>query len=231
MITNIDENIGRLMASLDGWKLDHQTLLIFMTDNGHPMRNLYNAGMHGNKGTAYEGGTHVPAFWRWTGVLPAGVDCKALTAHIDLFPTFAALAGAEIPSGIKLDGRSLLPLLQNPQANWPDRMLFVHKGRWPKGQAAAAKYDDCAVRSNRFRLVNNKELYDIQQDPGETRNVIDKYPEEVARMRAAYDQWWSEVLPAMENEDAIGPKVNPFKARYWKQFGGGPEDGSAKKID
>ena len=77
MITNIDENMGRLMKALDNWKLDNQTLLIFMTDNGHPMRGLYNAGMHGNKGTAYEGGTHVPAFWRWKGVLPAGVDCKA----------------------------------------------------------------------------------------------------------------------------------------------------------
>ena len=229
MITNIDDNMGRLVAALDDWKLDNQTLLIFMTDNGHPMRNLYNAGMHGTKGTAYEGGTHVPAFFRWTGALPAGVDIKRLAGAIDLFPTFAALAGAEIPAGIQLEGRSLVPLLNNPQADWPDRMLFVHKGRWPKGQAAASKYADCAVRNSRFRLVNNKELYDIQQDPGETRNVIDKYPEVVAAMRAAYDRWWNEVLPAMENEDAVGPKVNPFKARYWRQFGGGPDEGTGTK--
>jgi hypothetical protein len=67
--------------------------------------------------------------------------------------------------------------------------------------------------------VNNAELYDILADPGETRNVIGAHPEAVARMRAAYDRWWGEVLPALENEDAIGPKVNPFKALYEEQFG------------
>jgi arylsulfatase len=65
-------------------------------------------------------------------------------------------------------------------------------------------------------------LYDVQSDPGETRNVIAEHPQVVAAMRAAYDRWWAEVLPALENENAVGPKVNPFKALYRKQFGGGP---------
>ena len=77
--------------------------------------------------------------------------------------------------------------------------------------------------------MNNKELYDIKADPGETKNVIAEYTEVVAAMRAAYDQWWEAVLPALENENAVGPKVNPFKERYWKQFGGGPGDTSPKK--
>lgn len=224
MITNIDENVGRLMKNLSQWGLDRRTLVLFMTDNGHARGNLYNAGMRGAKGGPYQGGTRVPAFFRWTGMLPAGVDIDKLTAHIDLFPTFAELAAARIPSGIKLDGRSLVPLLQNPNADWPDRYVFVHQGRWNKGMAAQSKYKNCAVRNSRFRLVNNKELYDIKSDPGEKNNVIAQHSDVVEKMRKAYDQWWDEVLPAMENEDAVGPKVNPFKERYWKQFGGGPQE-------
>jgi arylsulfatase A-like enzyme len=231
MITNIDENVGRLMKNLGQWDLDKRTLVIFMTDNGHARGNLYNAGMRGSKGGPYQGGTRVPAFFRWTGTLPAGVDIDKLTAHIDLFPTLAGLAGASIPSDVKLDGRSLMPLLQDANADWPDRYVFVHQGRWDRGMAAQSKYRNCAVRNSRFRLVNNKELYDIRSDPGEKTNVITQHPDVVERMRKAYDQWWEEVLPAMGNEDAVGPKGNPFKERYWKQFGGGPEDGSESKPE
>jgi len=231
MIANIDDNVGRLMKNLSQWDLDKRTLVIFMTDNGHARGNLYNAGMRGSKGGPYQGGTRVPAFFRWTGTLQTGVDIDKLAAHIDLFPTLAALAGAKIPGAIKLDGRSLVPLLQDPNSEWPDRYVFVHQGRWARGMAAPSKYKNCAVRNGRFRLVNNEELYDIKRDPGETANVIAQHPDAVEKVRKAYDQWWDEVLPAMENEDAVGPQVNPFKERYWKQFGGGPEDESEKKRE
>jgi arylsulfatase A-like enzyme len=223
MITNIDDNMGTLLGKLKAWDLEQKTLVIFQTDNGHPIATLYNAGMRAAKGSPYQGGTRVPSFWRWPGVLKRGVDVDRLAAHIDLFPTLAELAGAKIPQQVKLDGRSLVPLLKDLNADWPDRYLFVHVGRWANGKAAASKVEQCAVRSSRFRFVNNKELYDIKADPGETKNIITEHPEVVAAMRAAYDQWWAEVLPALENEDAVGPKVNPFKARYWKQFGGGPD--------
>jgi arylsulfatase len=225
MIANIDENVGRLLEKLREWDLEGRTLVIFMTDNGHAVGRLYNAGMRGMKGTPYQGGTQVPSFWRWPGVLPAGVDIDRLTAHVDLFPTLAELVGAKTPPGVKLDGRSLLPLLTDPKAAWPDRTLFVHVGRWARGKAAESKYAQCAVRTARFRLVNNAELYDVLADPGETTNVIARHPEVVARMRAAYDCWWAEILPALENENAVGPKVNPFKTLYWQQFGGGPDEG------
>ncbi|MHC4621051.1 MAG: arylsulfatase, partial [Planctomycetota bacterium] len=220
MITNIDDNVGRLVGKLDEWGLTKDTLLIFMTDNGHSMRNLYNAGMRAHKGTPYEGGTRVPAFFRWPGRTRAGVDIDRLTAHIDVFATLAELCGGTIPKKVKLDGRSLVPLLKDPKAEWPDRCLFVHRGRWNRGQVSSAKYSNCAVRTQRFRLVNNKELYDIENDPGETTNVIDKYPEVVARMRKAYNQWWAEVLPAMVNEDVPYAKENPFKVLYLKQQAG-----------
>jgi hypothetical protein len=101
-----------------------------------------------------------------------------------------------------------------------------HVGRWAKGKAADSKYLRCSVRSPRYHLVcddkqarKNWELYDVQADPGEKTNVIDQHPDVVKAMEAFYDKWWTDTLPLMVNEDAVGPKVNPFKELYEKQFG------------
>ncbi|MEO6181780.1 MAG: arylsulfatase [Verrucomicrobiota bacterium] len=224
MIQNIDDNFGRLLARLKEWNIERDTLVIFMTDNGGTTGvKVFNAGMCGQKATPYEGGTRVPSFWRWPAGFKGGRDCKALTAHMDVFPTLAKIAEAGIPRKLPLDGRSLLPLLQNPQASWPDRFLFTHVGRWDKGKVEESRFKNCSVRNSRFHFVNDSELYDLKTDPGEKQNVIMDYPKVVKKMRSVYNRWWNEILPALENENAIGPKVNPFKERYWKQYGGGPE--------
>ena len=222
MITNIDDNVGQLLSMLRELGEEQDTLIVFMTDNGGTHTHLFSAGMRGRKGSPYQGGTRAPCFWRWPGKLAAGVDVRQLTAHVDVLPTFAALAGVELPESLPIDGRNLSPLLLNSEAPWSDRYLFVHVGRWSKGEAENAKYANCAVRNGRFRLVNNQELYDLESDPGELTNAIDQHPQVVADMRQAYDVWWSEVRPGMVNEDADGPLINPFKALYWRQFGGGP---------
>jgi arylsulfatase len=82
MIAHLDAAVGRLMDRLDSLRLGPDTLVIFQTDNGHAVDGIFNAGMRGMKGTPYEGGIRVPAFWRWPGRLPAGTDCAALTAHV-----------------------------------------------------------------------------------------------------------------------------------------------------
>ena len=154
-----------------------------------------------------------------------GVDVDRLAAHIDVFPTFAELAGVKVPGQIKLDGRSLLPLLQDRNAPWPDRYLFTHVGRWEKGKAAESQYALCAVRTSRFRLVNGTrkgehwELHDIKNDPGEKNNVIDQFPNEFRHLKAAYDRWWQEVQPALVNENVVGPRDMPFHVLYRQQFG------------
>lgn len=217
MITNIDDNIGRLMHFLREQKLDNNTLVIFMTDNGHTPADLYNAGMRGKKGTPYEGGTRVPAFFYWKGKLQPGVNVQALVGAIDIFPTLAELCGATIPENVQLDGRSLVPLLTNPAATWPDRYLFVHLGRWGKGRSDTAKHSQCAVRSQRFRLVNNEELYDIVNDPGELHNVIAKNPQVANDMRAAYDKWWTSVRPRFVNEEVPFAAENAFHELFREQ--------------
>jgi arylsulfatase len=210
------------MKFLDEQKLKDDTIVIFMTDNGGTAGcAVFNAGMRGRKNTPYQGGTRVPAFWRWPAGFKGNVDCVALTAHIDILPTLAQIAGAKLTDDVKhqVEGRSLLPLLKNPQADWPDRTFVTHIGRWEKGQVANSKYAGCSIRDSRFTLVNNSELYDLHQDPGEQHNVIVHRPDEVKKLRAAYDAWWRDVQPHLENETAVGPKENPFKTLYHKQFG------------
>jgi arylsulfatase len=121
--------------------------------------------------------------------------------------------------------------LQNPHADWPDRTLVTHVGRWPRGKIAEAKFTNCSIRDARFTLVNNAELYHLKDDPGESRNVLAEHPDVAARLRSAYEAWWREILPHLENEDAIGPKSNPFKDRYWAQFGGGPDPALRDRMD
>jgi arylsulfatase A-like enzyme len=129
-----------------------------------------------------------------------------------------------------------VPLLANPSAPWPERTLFTHVGRWPKGSPPAAlKYANCSVRTPRWHLVSastgnvkNWMLFDVKADPGERNDIAAQNPQVVTAMDADFDRWWDSVQPGLVNEDAVGPAVNPFKARYWKQFGGGPDSGAVQ---
>ncbi|HEY3322863.1 MAG TPA: arylsulfatase [Planctomycetota bacterium] len=236
MIENIDTNFGRLLQQLDAWKIADNTLVIYVgTDNGGTAGvKIFNAGMRGGKGSVYQGGTRAPCFFRWpAGGIPAGVECGALSAHLDIFPTLAEIAGATLTDEVKhqVEGRSLLPLLKNPKAEWPERMLVHHAGRWGKGNAEQSKFRKCAIQNSRFTLVENEELYDLKADPGETKNVIAAHPDIVASLRAAYDKWWRETLPLLVNENVVGPKINPMKELYWRQFGGGPDAKTLRKMN
>ena len=232
MIGNIDDNVGRLLAKLDEWKIERDTLVIFMNDNGGTAgTQVFNAGMRGQKGTPWMGGTRASSFWRWPGTLkPAEV--KSLTAHIDFFPTLAEIAGVSPSDDIQkqVEGRSLVPLLKNPQAEWPSRILVTHVGRWPKGEQQQYKFATCSVRTPRWHLVcegkkptrtsfAQAELFDVESDPGEQNNIADQHVDVVAQLSQAYDQWWDSIQPQLVNEDVPTPAENAFKRLYEVQFG------------
>jgi arylsulfatase A-like enzyme len=92
MVENLDDNIGRLLAGLDARGLSEQTIVLFLTDNG-ANSDRFNAGMRGRKGSAHEGGTRVPLFVRWPGVIPSGTVIRPIAKHVDLFPTLRELCG------------------------------------------------------------------------------------------------------------------------------------------
>ena len=233
MLANLDDNVGRLLAKLAEWGVERDTLIVFMNDNGGTAGcRFYNAGMRGTKGTAWLGGTRASSFWRWPGTLkPATVD--KLAGAADFFPTVAEIAGATLTDDVKrqVEGRSLVPLLLDTSAAWSDRVLFTHLGRWPHGEAAGYKYTTCSVRAPRWHLVSAAkqggekkwQLFDVKADIGESNDVAAQHPDVVKELDAAYDKWWDSVQPQLVNENAVGPEINPFKALYWKQFGGGPD--------
>ncbi len=233
MVENIDTNFGKLLQKLNEWGIEDNTLVIYLgTDNGGTAGvKIFNAGMRGHKGTPYQGGTRSPCFIRWpAGGIPAGVECDALTAHIDIFPTLAEITRATLTDQVKkqVEGHSMLPLLKNPTSPWDRTLMLVHHvGRWPLGQAANSEYRNCSIQNASFELVNNQELYDLKADPGETKDVIAEHPEEVTKLHAVYEQWWKDLQPRLMNEYAYktGPLLNPYAVLYWKHFGGGPKPG------
>ena len=200
VIANLDENIGRMLRFLSEHKLENDTILIFMSDNGtgfgaefDAQRFLtggFNAGMRAQKGSVYEGGHRVPFFIRWpAGGIQAGRDIPQLAAHIDVFPTLLNLCGLEKGEGGAFDGVTLDPLLTGTGASWPERTLLVHNQRVDE----PIKGKDWAAMTSQWRLINGRELYDIREDPEQRRDVAAAHPEIVQNLRREYDRWWDDI--------------------------------------
>jgi arylsulfatase A-like enzyme len=206
MITCIDENLGRLRARLRQWGLEGNTIFIFMTDNGTSGGATldgdqfvvcgYNAGMRGIKGSEYEGGHRVPLFIHWpAGGIDHGRDIPELTANVDMLPTLLDLCGID-PGAHTFDGVSLAPLLcaqdgayATNSSAWPDRIVVTDSQR----VTSPIKWRKSATMTQRWRLINGVELYDMEADPGQRRDVAAEHPEVVAELRSGYERWWEVV--------------------------------------
>lgn len=188
MLKNIDENVGRMLARLDELKLADDTIVIFMTDNGTAEGNP--AGMRGKKGSEYEGGHRVPCFIKWPGgKLSAGSDLPLLAAHFDLLPTLLDLCGVPAKSDAAFDGMSLRPWLEDPALPESDRAIIVDSQRIEDPE----KWRACAVLEKDWRLVNGKELYDLQSDPEQRIDRAADFPDRVVKLRGDYETWWDDV--------------------------------------
>jgi len=225
MITNIDENMGKLVKKLDALGIADNTILIFTTDNGTAAGfrrgRGFNAGMRGTKGSEYDGGHRVPFFIRWpAGGIEAKKDIARLTAHLDVMPTLTELCGIDGPKGVALDGRSIVPLLKGDGANWPARTLVTDSQRLEN----PVKWRKSAVMTDRWRLVNGKELYDMAADAGQKKNIADGNPETVKKLRAAYDKWWTSVSKRFDEFVPIiigSDKENPTRLTSHDWHGSG----------
>lgn len=192
-IEKIDAQIGRLRATLAEEGLDRDTILIFMTDNGGTGGvNVFNAGMRGMKGSNYDGGHRVPCFVHWpAGGLRQGEDIASLNAHIDVLPTLVDLCGLKLPREVNFDGRSFRAQLLDAKSEVPERTLFVERQRTFKPE----KWSGAVGMTSRWRLVDNKELYDIKADPGQKNNVIDDHPDVTSNIRRDFETYWTKVTP------------------------------------
>lgn len=197
-IAHVDENLGKLRVFLKAEGLADNTLLIFLTDNGTAEgEEVFSAGMRGKKASPYDGGHRVPCFMYWpAGGLNKGATVSRLAAHIDLLPTLVDACGLKLPRPISFDGVSLRPFFTDPQAPMPERTVVMgsvpncgdvaNPGLPPYGK-------NCSVMTDRWRLVENDELYDMAEDPGQRRDVASRHPEVVQALRADYKRYWESV--------------------------------------
>ncbi len=200
MVANIDENVGKLEELLVRTGLRENTILIFMTDNGATVGyKFYNAGMRGRKTSLYEGGHRVPCFVRWpSGKLQEPGDVNPLTQDQDILPTLIDLCGIKIPADARFDGVNLAPLLRGrvqPELN--ERMLVVQYGRQPQPVFIPVAEWDATVMWNHWRLVEGKELYNLESDPGQEDDVAAANPRIVSKLREHYERWWAKTEPSL----------------------------------
>ena len=202
MISNIDENMGRLMAMLDETGLRENTILIFMTDNGTSVgHKVFNAGMRVHKTQLYDGGHRVPFFISWPdGNIGESRDVCDLAQSQDILPTLMDLCKLKTTEALSVDGISLAEVLSGKQESLPDRMCVVQYDRHVDG--LTGKWES-AVLWNKWRLVNGEELYNIDSDPGQGKDISDDYPDIIKKMRDHYETWWSEVEPGRSKLYAI----------------------------
>ena len=205
MVENIDENVGRLLTKLDALKLANDTIVVLFSDNGAQRHNGFNGGLRGWKGTPYEGGIRQFCFVRWPAQLKAGLKVDEISSHLDLAPTLLELCDVPKPRRVKFDGRSLMPLLHGQAVDWPDRTLVA---QWHRGDVPE-RYRSFAIRSQDWKLVqplgreswNSQtefQLFDMANDPFETRNVAAQHPERVAELKTAYDRWFEDVTAGQD---------------------------------
>jgi arylsulfatase A-like enzyme len=196
MVTNIDDNIGRLLKKLQDLNIDNNTVVIFMTDNG-PQQLRYVAGMRGLKGSVYRGGVRVPFFIRYPALKKANTDIETVAAHIDVLPTIATICNAKLPEGTKTDGMDLMPLITGSKKELPERSLFFY---WTRHSPEL--YNNVALQKGKYKLVGNTsynaqvsnfELFDIQKDPYEQKNLVNELPVIATELKNELDKKFIEL--------------------------------------
>jgi arylsulfatase A-like enzyme len=204
-IVGIDWSVGEVIKTLRRLEIEKNTLVIFTSDNGRtaqltgepgqPRKPKEHGPLRKEKGSCFEGGVRVPCIASWPGVIPAGSTSGEITSIMDLLPTCAALSGFVIPSGQKLDGGNILPILRgekgakSPYAQYyyygNGRLQAVRSGKW-KLHVAGVGRDDGA-------------LYDLEADLGETQDIRQTHPEVAARLRKLLDDARREVGEAAQD--------------------------------
>ncbi|TWT65099.1 arylsulfatase [Allorhodopirellula solitaria] len=238
MITNIDDNVGRLMGELERLGIRDNTIVIYLNDNG-PNTRRYVGEMRGKKADVDDGGIRSPLLFHWPARVPADQTSDELCAHIDVMPTILEACGIEPPMENPMDGRSFLPLLTNEDPRWPTRQVIfqAHRGDVPH------PYHHFAIHEAPWKLVHPSgfgrerfvgepkiELYNLNEDPRQQHNLVDERPQVTKRLLAAYHDWFEDVSSTRPDNYApprivIGTEHEPstvLTRQDWRHIQGTP---------
>ena len=188
MVSNIDDNVGKIFKALDKLNITKDTIVIYMSDNG-PDGYRYVGGFKGKKSMSTEGGLRTPFWIQWPDRFKAGAKSDLVTAHLDIMPTIAEITGAKMLSDREIDGRSILPTLSGKSQRWNDRKIILqnHRGTQPQ------RFINSAVISQNWKMETdikgNMALFNMKNDPYATENVIDSTPEVKKQFVDYYDTW------------------------------------------
>jgi arylsulfatase A-like enzyme len=197
MIESLDDSVGRVLAKLDELKLAERTLVIFTSDNGGlcvvegpNTPPTINAPLREGKGFLYEGGIRVPLLVRWPGVTKAGAAVAAPVSSIDFLPTICEACA--VKSDAKVDGISFVSALKG-EALKRDALYWHYPHYSNQGGKPGA-----VVRAGDYKLIEfyengRRELFDLNKDPGETRNLIESNPDVAKELAAKLDGWRKDV--------------------------------------
>ncbi|RMF43706.1 MAG: N-acetylgalactosamine-6-sulfatase [Planctomycetota bacterium] len=193
MMTQVDDQVGELLQLLEELGLTEDTLLMISSDNGPHREGGHdpdffdsNGPLRGYKRDLYEGGIRAPLIAKWPGHIAAGVETDFVCAHWDMLPTFCELAGIESPSG--LDGVSIVPTLTGT-GQQPTHAYLYWEFYEQGGKRAARIGNWKAVQLNLRKSMDGPiELYDLQQDEGETVNLADRHPEVVELAKKVFSE-------------------------------------------
>jgi arylsulfatase A len=195
LVESVDDSVGALMAKLKALGIDRDTLFVFTSDNGGLLGSTSNRPLRAGKGSAYEGGVRVPFIVRWPAAVRAGTVCDTPVMGIDLLPTIADAAGArDLPP---VDGVSIAPLLRGRSLR-RSRALYWHYPHYHPG--GARPYS--AIRDGNLRLVEFQEdgrieLYDLETDSGETKDLSAARPNKAKHLREQLRHWRERVSAQM----------------------------------
>ncbi len=199
MTASMDRAVGLVLAALEEQRLEKDTLVIFVNDNGGAWNNAANnAPLRGTKGTPFEGGLRVPFLMRWPGVLPAGTTYEHPVSTLDIFATALAAAGGKRPEKRPLDGVDLVPFVRGENDAQAHEALF-----WRRKQNHAARVGD-------WKLVvykgSDPMLFNIASDMKEETDLAATNPQIVARLSKRYASWEAEMIDPLWGSSAVDPK-------------------------
>ena len=208
MVERLDQSCGRIFAKMESLGLEEQTIVIFYSDNGGKHTYAAQTPFRSGKGWLYEGGIRVPLIVKWKGRTPPGTISESLVSSTDLFPTFLEMAGVKEPLPGSVDGRSLVPVLEDP-SQAVHETLFWHYPHYHRGSGMVPAG---AIRHGNWKLIEwyeqrllgqeqVYELYNLETDEGEAVNLADSLPGMTSELAAQLDAWRIEV-------DAGMPVVN-----------------------